>query len=139
MITKQVIVMRADLGMSPGKMAAQAAHASISFITRRLTKIDVGGYWVFDPGCKAHAEEIEHWLEHDFTKVTLFVDSPEELEDLHIRAQEGGLMVHSIIDSGKTEFNGVPTVTCIAIGPHDICEFVGLTDGLRTTLNKPSD
>ena len=33
------------------------------------------------------------------------------------QAREAGLLVHLITDRGLTEFGGVPTRTCLAIGP----------------------
>ena len=33
-------------------------------------------------------------------------------------AKEKKLEVHLVTDAGLTEFNGVPTKTCIAIGPN---------------------
>lgn len=97
---KQIIVMRQDLGMRKGKMIAQGAHASLA---ATLSNID-------DPRVVA-------WLEGPFAKICVRVQSQEELEDVVRRAQDAGLIAHTIIDSGRTEFKGVPTMTCAAIGP----------------------
>ena len=32
-------------------------------------------------------------------------------------AQEAGVMAHLCVDAGRTEFHGVPTPTCCAVGP----------------------
>jgi PTH2 family peptidyl-tRNA hydrolase len=142
--------MRADLGMSIGKMCAQASHASMSFLTRNLTicpppadcvtgKPMWPASWELDIDSVFDAEDIANWLENGFTKVVLFVDSLEELDRIQSIAIDSGLMCHAITDNGKTEFDGVPTRTCIAIGPHELGDFIGITDTLRSTLEKPNE
>jgi PTH2 family peptidyl-tRNA hydrolase len=104
---KQVIVMRNDLNMRKGKMIAQGAHASLSFLTRRLENSDK---------IKLSKPEQE-WLDSSFAKVCVRVDSEEQLMDIFQKAKDAMLEVHLITDSGKTEFHGEPTKTCLAIGP----------------------
>ncbi len=111
---KQVICMRHDLGMRRGKQIAQGAHASMSFLTRRLQEagsISLGDF-----------SDVERaWLTRSFAKVCCRVNSEEELMAIHDKAVEAVLEVHLITDSGKTEFHGEPTNTCLAIGP-DVAE-----------------
>ncbi len=38
--------------------------------------------------------------------------------EMYNEAKQRGLTAELIIDSGFTEFNGVPTKTCIAVGPN---------------------
>ena len=57
------------------------------------------------------------WLETSFRKVTVKVGSEEELMSVYRQALEAGLLVHLVTDRGLTEFGGVPTRTCLAIGP----------------------
>jgi PTH2 family peptidyl-tRNA hydrolase len=109
---KQVIVMRHDLKMRRGKQIAQGAHASMSFICRRLqegSSVSLGDF--------SEAERL--WLTGAFAKVCCRVDSEDELMKIHDKAMAAGLEVHLITDSGKTEFHGQPTNTCLAIGPDD--------------------
>ena len=63
----------------------------------------------------SEAEEL--WIRGIFKKVCLKVDSEQELLDIHKKALEAGLVSYLITDAGLTEFNGVPTNTCIGIGP----------------------
>jgi len=57
------------------------------------------------------------WLTTSYRKICLQVDSEKELLEIYEKAVEAGLEAHLITDSGLTEFHGVPTNTCIAIGP----------------------
>ncbi len=107
---KQIICMRHDLKMRRGKQIAQGAHASMSFLTRRLQ--DAGSISMDD------FSDVERaWLTDSFAKVCCRVNSEEELLRIRDKAVEAGLVVHLITDSGKTEFHGKPTNTCVAIGP----------------------
>ena len=107
---KQVIVMRHDLKMRRGKQVAQGAHASIAFLCRRLQANAPLSLDDFNESERA-------WLTGSFAKICCRVDSEEALLEIRDRAQEAGLEVHLITDSGKTEFHGQPTNTCLAIGP----------------------
>ena len=119
-ISKQVIVVRKDLNMRKGKMAAQAAHASMGAI---LKLIDRRKYNLLDGEVMEMRAELRvdspecHWLENSFTKICVSCDSEEELLTLVKQAQDKGILCCAITDSGKTEFNGVPTLTCAAFGP----------------------
>lgn len=121
---KQVIVMRHDLKMRRGKQIAQGAHASISFLTRRLQE---HGHALLASCSRAERD----WLESGFAKVCCRVDSEEELLAIHDKAVASDLEVHLITDSGKTEFQGVPTNTCLAIGPDDIEKIDAITGDLQ--------
>ena len=57
-------------------------------------------------------------MEESYTKITCSVDSEQELDEIYNKAKKAGLETHLIIDNGLTEFNGVPTKTIVAIGPH---------------------
>ena len=109
---KQVIVMRHDLKMRRGKQIAQGAHASMSFLTRRLQSQGTIGIDDFSPNEQA-------WIMGAFAKVCVRCNSEEELMAIHDKAKEMALEVHLITDSGKTEFHGQPTRTCLAIGPDE--------------------
>lgn len=121
---KQVIVMRHDLKMRRGKQIAQGAHASMSFLTLRLQK--------YGHTSLANCSSAERaWLTGAFAKVCCRVDSEEELMEIHDKAVEAGLEVHLITDSGKTEFHGQPTRTCLAIGPDDAEKIDEITGHLQ--------
>jgi peptidyl-tRNA hydrolase, PTH2 family len=109
---KQVIVMRHDLKMRRGKQIAQGAHASMAFLTRRLQDTPSISLKDFSPNAQA-------WIRGAFAKVCVRCNSEEELMVINDRAIDLGLEVHLITDSGRTEFHGQPTRTCLAIGPDE--------------------
>lgn len=132
-MTKQVIVMRKDLNMRKGKIAAQAAHASLGVFSQKMHIGEVK--WSEDEGI-IHAgfivtQDMKDWFESSFTKICVSVDSEEQLELVYYRAKEAGLPCILITDSGATEFNGVPTKTCCAIGPAKCEEIDKITGGLK--------
>ena len=100
---KQMIVMRHDLGMRRGKQIAQGAHASVLALTE--TGLD-------NP-------TIKNWADQGMPKICVRVNSEQELFDIQTQATENGLPVFVVRDEGRTEFNGVVTPTCLAIGPAD--------------------
>ena len=106
--TKQVIVMRTDLGMRKGKMVAQGAHASLGWLTRQRHR----GILLVD-----FSAAEQDWLENSYVKICVGVGSLEELNDVYNAALEAGLLAQWVTDNGTTEFHGEPTPTCIAIGP----------------------
>lgn len=129
MNVKQVIVIRKDLKMRRGKEIAQGSHASIAFLTRKIQSYakNKGVDEVSDFMKKMSDAELE-WINGIFTKVCVTVNSEAELLEVEKKAKEAGLECHLITDRGLTEFNGVPTHTCLAIGP-DEAEKIDLITG----------
>ncbi|WP_106526720.1 aminoacyl-tRNA hydrolase [Chitinophaga niastensis] len=125
-IVKQVIVMRKDLNMRKGKMIAQGAHASIAFLTRHAT---IDGHTLQTN--LRNPEEVAEWMTKGFTKICLSVDSEDDLDRIYQQAIEDGLNATLITDSGLTEFGGVPTKTCCAIGPNSNEEIDRITKDLK--------
>lgn len=121
MKSKQVIVMRKSFEIDgkkitprKGKYIAQGAHASLKAILDYSDDIKDDGVLQINYGWH---EALNAWLTGSFTKVCCVVESEEEIIDLYNKAKEKGLICSLIKDSGLTEFNGVPTITCCAIGP----------------------
>lgn len=111
MSVKQVIVLRTDLGMRRGKQIVQGAHASMKVFLDRQVMANSGFLAV--PLDKA----METWVNGVFTKICVQVASEEELVRVYEAALKAGLPAALITDMGATEFHGVPTKTCCAIGP----------------------
>lgn len=62
------------------------------------------------------------WCNGPFAKICVSVNSEKEFLELEKTAKDAGLIVETILDQGRTEFNGVPTLTAMVIGPdtHDV-------------------
>lgn len=114
---KQVIVIRKDLNMRKGKIAAQASHASIGAIFNygKYQPEVEGKYASFNISLQYNP--LNDWLNGQFTKVCVYVNSEQELLDIYEKAMYNTVNVKLITDLGLTEFDGVPTLTCLAIGP----------------------
>ena len=102
--TKQCIVVRTDLNMRKGKMVAQGAHASMAVLTQ-FKSVD------------EYPPELAEWLANSFTKICVGVSSEEELLEIYRQAKGDEVLCSLITDNGTTEFGGVKTITCAAIGP----------------------
>lgn len=122
---KQVIVVRKDLNMRKGKIAAQVAHASMKFLVDN-NEAERGDEVII----KLTPEEAM-WLTGSFAKVVVGVESEDQLRDLIFQAELADIEVHPIIDSGRTEFHGVPTLTCAAFGPCTAAELDRITGNLK--------
>lgn len=108
---KQAIVIRADLGMGKGKIAAQSAHASVSCIEKVPNIV------------------FEKWTAEGMKKIVLRVNSKMELLELFEKVKKL-LPVALIKDAGLTQVKpGEPT--CIAIGPAEESEINRFTKGLK--------
>jgi len=99
MQTKVVLVVRADLGMGRGKIAAQAAHAAVTATLANL-----------------NSQSLRAWLEDGQPKVVLRADSQDQLLAIAEEAAAAGLPVQVIRDAGRTQVEA-GTPTCCAIGP----------------------
>ncbi len=103
---RQYIVMRKDLleALGPGKAMAQAAHAS-------QLALNEARIWA-EPWAK-------EWEEGDYGKVVVYVKSKAKLVNLKGRASQLSIPHALIVDIGLTVFDGVPTMTCLGLGPDD--------------------
>lgn len=121
---KQVIIIRDDLRnvegnkLRKGKMIAQGAHASLAVILNKMNRENTEGGYTLTLDVEDESP-LDQWISQQFTKITLKCNSEEELVELYTKAKEAGLNTVLITDSGFTEFGGIPTKTCIAIGPDN--------------------
>lgn len=128
---KQVIVMRKDLNMRKGKMIAQGAHASLKVILDFLKETDkkeksstLNSDWFSET-------PMGKWANGNFKKVVVYVNSEDELMNIYNYVKLNNISYCSLIeDSGLTEFKGIKTKTCIAIGP----DYVGIIDNITGHL-----
>lgn len=126
---KQWIIIRKDLNMRKGKMVSQGAHASMKAVLHGLREtdnsckklihgIDYDFYLKEVAICFHKDSAMDKWLTGIFTKITLYVNSEEELMEVYNKTKEEGILCALIEDNGKTEFGGVKTKTAAAIGPE---------------------
>jgi len=93
---KQVIVIRKDLKLSKGKLAAQVAHAAVTAAERSPDK--------------------KKWIDEGQKKSVLKVKGEKELLTILQEAKDAGLPTALIEDAGRTEI-APGTRTCVGIGP----------------------
>lgn len=115
--SKQIIVMRKDLNMRKGKQISQGSHASLKAILDLMSKYPDENPEHERSLCMKRDSALYDWINGDYTKVCVSVNSEEELLSVYNKAKETGLICSLITDNGLTEFNGVKTVTCCSIGP----------------------
>ncbi len=116
---KQVIVWRKDLKVRTGKIAAQVAHASLGPIFQMMQRNDWNdGTGLIDYVIHTSIDApLVAWKEGRFTKIVVGIETEEQLLELHAKLQSTNIPNALICDAGLTEFNGVPTNTCLGIGP----------------------
>ena len=128
--TKMMIVIRKDLNMRKGKMVAQGSHAVLGVVLKYK--------WRFLFSILSYnSNPISIWLKNSFTKICVSVNSEDELlkiESLvkmynHVFVMK--IPYYLIKDAGHTEFHGIPTYTCMAIGPWWSDDLDDITGNLK--------
>ena len=139
---KQILIWRSDLRnadghkVRSGKMAAQLAHASLAAVLScavpGLRSISISLMDEALPLGQRHTapHALRDWLEGQYAKICVSVNSEQELLDIIQKAKDLGLITSLITDAGLTEFNGVPTITCGCVGPAYPEQLEGITDHL---------
>lgn len=97
---KQVILVREDLNMPKGKMAAQVAHAAVECVVATDKSL------------------LELWRKQGMKKIVLKVKDLKELKSYKSIADDNGLIARMITDAGHTVFKEA-TITCVGIGPDE--------------------
>ncbi|MBI1935818.1 peptidyl-tRNA hydrolase [Candidatus Woesearchaeota archaeon] len=97
---KQVILVREDLKLPKGKLAAQCSHASVDSILKSDRKI------------------VDLWRKEGGKKIVLKVKDEKELFKYKQMAEDYGLKTALITDAGHTVLEP-GTITCLGIGPDE--------------------
>jgi PTH2 family peptidyl-tRNA hydrolase len=108
---KQVLIVRTDLGMGKGKIAAQCAHASVEAFLQAQDK---------------NPDFALKWLAEFQKKVVLKVDSRQKLYSIYSQAKKK-FACALIKDAGHTQLKP-GTTTVLGIGPapeKDLDELTG--------------
>ena len=97
---KQVILVRQDLKLPKGKLAAQAAHASVDAVLKSDSKL------------------VKAWREEGMAKIVVKVKDEKELIKFFQLAKDSDLTASLITDAGRTVI-APGTKTCVGIGPDE--------------------
>ncbi|PHH91804.1 hypothetical protein CDD83_10227 [Cordyceps sp. RAO-2017] len=103
---KLVLVVRTDLGMTKGKMAAQCAHATLACF-KRLARAAPDS---------PQRRMLARWERHGQAKIALQVKSEAEMGELRRRALAAGLVAELVQDAGRTQIEA-GTTTVLGVGP----------------------
>lgn len=114
-----VIIVRTDINMGKGKIAAQVAHAAVSLVLDILNSNN--------PKWK---EWLYEWLNEGQPKIVVKINSLSELLDRVKKAEELGLPTTIISDAGKTQLEP-GTITCAGLGPAEDSKIDIVTGDLK--------
>jgi PTH2 family peptidyl-tRNA hydrolase len=109
---KQAIVVRNDLKMPKGKLAAQVAHGSVEAVLNSDPKV------------------VQAWKKQEMKKSVLKVETLDELSKIMIAAKNEGLKIGLINDAGRT-FLAPGTTTVLGIGPDEESRIDRITGHLK--------
>lgn len=108
MFYKMVILVREDLNMSPGKVAAQTAHAGLIWLAERGNKPNL----TYEEEMWLYGSPYRHSCFGEMKKIILSIENYEQMREIEDMARDSGLIVHKVFDEG------VRAYTCLAIGPN---------------------
>lgn len=98
---KMALLLRAELRLSAGKAAVQAAHAAVMLVEQARRR---------------DAHGVAEWFAQGQRKIALSVGTLEEMIDLERRARARGIEAVWVEDAGFTEV-APGTRTCLGLGP----------------------
>eukprot|EP01134_Creolimax_fragrantissima_P007584 CFRG7584T1 len=102
--SKMVLVVRMDLKMGKGKIAAQCAHAAVKGYKSTL---------------KRNPALLRQWLDNGQPKVVVKCDDEEIFYAVAEHARALGLGAHMIADAGRTQIAS-GSVTVVGVGPGPV-------------------
>lgn len=98
---KLVLVVRTDLNMSKGKIAAQCGHAAVG---------------AFEKAQKRDPDGLRCWQRTGQAKIALKTDSLDDIMQIADNAKKMGLITSLIRDAGRTQI-AANSVTVLGVGP----------------------
>ncbi|KAK9271608.1 hypothetical protein L1049_001970 [Liquidambar formosana] len=111
---KMVLVVRNDLKMGKGKIAAQCSHATLGLYKKILHRAP---------------KALNRWEMCGQVKVVVKIESEEDLLVLQERAKSLQLPTHVTIDAGRTQIAPNSRTVMAILGPADLVDDV--TGGLK--------
>jgi len=135
---KLVLVVRTDLGMRTGKIAAQVAHAAVGTVmdlqeqaAEQSSASSVNASSSLSAVLAANSiRALSSWLEQGQAKVVLQIGSASAMHALEERARSRGLATHIVADAGRTQI-AAGSETVLAVGPGPIALVDEITGGLK--------
>ena len=117
-----VLLVRQDLNMGPGKVAAQCCHATLAVYRKAMG--------VTRDGCAVDPMVLQQWEGSGEAKIVLKVRNGGQLQTLKEAAAALGLPHYAVTDAGRTQV-APGTVTVMAVGPADVDAIDQLTGHLK--------
>ncbi|KAI1084475.1 PTH2-domain-containing protein [Whalleya microplaca] len=120
---KLVLVVRTDLGMTKGKIAAQCSHATLACyktLSRGALK---------NPS-SAEARLLQRWEQRGQAKIAVQVKSEDELLEMMGKARSLGITSEVIQDAGRTQIDP-GSLTVLGVGPAPKSLVDQVTGGLK--------
>ncbi|GLT29282.1 hypothetical protein SLA2020_041580 [Shorea laevis] len=111
---KMVLVVRNDLKMGKGKIAAQCSHATLGIYKKLLNRAP---------------KALNRWEMCAQPKVVVKIDSEEDMLVLQERAKSLNLPTHITIDAGRTQIAPDSRTVMAILGPVEVVDDV--TGGLK--------
>lgn len=106
---KLVLVVRTDLGMTKGKIAAQCSHATLACyktLSRAAEKAP----------SSPEAQILKRWERHGQAKIAVQIKSQDEMLELMGKARSLGITAEVIADAGRTQIDP-GSLTVLGVGP----------------------
>ncbi len=116
---KLVLVVRSDLSMRTGKIAAQCSHATLGVCDRIQRR-----------GDKRQQDNVRRWKRYGQAKIVLKVPTEEEMLVLAGVAESLRLPTYVVVDAGRTQI-AAGSRTVLAIGPAPTGSIDPVTRGLK--------
>ncbi|OOF98207.1 hypothetical protein ASPCADRAFT_205469 [Aspergillus carbonarius ITEM 5010] len=108
---KLVLVVRTDLGMTKGKIAAQCSHATLACYKYLVAYTPNSGM-------------LRRWESQGQAKIALQIKSEEEMEELQAKAMSLGLCARVITDAGRTQIASGSRTVLGVLGPKSVVDSV---------------
>jgi PTH2 family peptidyl-tRNA hydrolase len=104
-----VLVVRSDLCMQKGKIAAQCCHAAVEVVEDLIKRND---------------DMYKIWKQSGAKKVTVKISGQEELLDIYRQARFKKLPSEYIRDAGFTQVEAGSVTVCAILGPVEIIDSI---------------
>ncbi|KAK0533646.1 hypothetical protein OC834_001932 [Tilletia horrida] len=112
---KMMLVVRTDLKMDKGKIAAQCGHATLA---------------AYKAALRNTPEYVQQWERLGQAKVAVKCSSEQELLEVEQRAKKFGVVAKSITDAGRTQIPA-GTRTVVGVGPGPVSLMDKITGGFK--------